>query len=199
MGENVTLQPGAIVGFEYRKDCGETIIGDDSLVRSGTIIYADVKTGHNFQTGHNAIIREKTTMGSYVLIGSTTVVDGHTDIADFVKIESNCYICTHVTIGTRVFIGPGVVFTNDKYPLKDRDNYRPVGPVIEDFVTLGAGSVILPGVTIGRGSFVGAGSVITKDVPPQRLVRGNPGRIYELPEYLRERNIALNWRNVINE
>ena len=169
------------------------------MIRRGTIIYCDVVAGDNFQTGHNAIVRENSTLGRYVPVGPGTVVDGNVDIADFVKIETNCYICTHVSIGTRVFIGPGVVFTNDKYPLKDRDNYKPVGPIIEEFVTIGAASVVLPGVTIGRGSFVAAGSVVTKDVPPQTIVRGNPGRIYDLPEYLQERNIALNWRNVIDE
>jgi acetyltransferase-like isoleucine patch superfamily enzyme len=199
LGKNVIVQDGAIVGFPYRKDCEPTVIRDNSVIRRGTIIYCDVVAGDNFQTGHNAIVREQTTLGRYVLVGSGTVVEGHIDIADFVKIETNCYICTHVSIGTRVFIGPGVVFTNDKYPLKDRDNYKPVGPIIEEFVTIGAASVILPGVTIGRGSFVAAGSVVTKDVPPQTIVRGNPGRIYDLPEYLQERNIALNWRNVIDE
>ena len=199
LGENVTVQPGAVIGYQYQAECGPSFIGPNSVIRAGTIIYADVKAGDNFQTGHNTVIREKTSMGRYVLIGSGTVIDGSVDIADFVKIESNCYICTHATIGTRVFIGPNVVFTNDKYPLKNRDAYKPVGPVIEDLVTIGAGSVLLPGVRIGKGSFVAAGSIVTKDVSPMTLVRGNPGKPYPLPEHLREKNIALNWRNVINE
>jgi chloramphenicol O-acetyltransferase type B len=37
------------------------------------------------------------------------------------------------------------------------------------------GSLILPGVTIGEGAVVSAGSVVLKDVPPNCLVRGNPG------------------------
>ncbi|MCK5437881.1 MAG: N-acetyltransferase [Desulfobulbaceae bacterium] len=199
LGENVTVQQGAIVGYRYKDGCGPVLIGENSVIRAGTIIYSDVKAGDNFQTGHNAVIREKTSMGRYVLIGSGTIMDGNVDIADFVKIESNCYVCTYVTIGTRVFIGPNVVFTNDQYPLKMRDAYKPEGPIIDDLVTIGAGSVILPGVRIGRGSFVAAGTVVTKSVPPMTFVRGNPGRHSELPEYLREKNIALNWRKVINE
>jgi acetyltransferase-like isoleucine patch superfamily enzyme len=120
-------------------------------------------------------------------------------MGDFVKIESNCYIPTHVTIGTRVFIGPGVVLTNDKYPLKMRDSYKPDGPIIEDGVTLGAGAVVCPGITIGRGSFVAAGAVVTKDVPPMSLVRGVPGVVMPVPENLRELNIALSWRKYLNE
>lgn len=199
IGENVTIQDGAIVGFPYRAECGPAVIGDNSVIRAGTIIYGDVITGDHFQTGHNSIIREESSFGRYALVGSGSVIDGNVVIGDFAKIESNCYICTHVTIGTRVFIGPNVVFTNDKYPLKNRDGYKPVGPVIEDLVTIGAGSLLLPGVTIGKGSFVAAGSVVTKDAPPMTLVRGNPGKFYALPEHLQEKNIALNWRNVINE
>lgn len=199
INKNVKIQSDAIVGLVYKEDCGETIIGDNSIIRSGTIIYGDVSTGDNFQTGHNAIIREKTIMGRYVLVGSGTIIDGNVKISDFVKIESNCYVCTHVNIGTRVFIGPNVVFTNDKYPLKMRDKYEPQGPYIDDFVTVGAGSVILPNVKIGKGSFIAAGSVITKNVPPMTLVRGNPGRFEELPKHLIEKNIALNWKGVIHE
>ena len=199
LGENAEVQEGAIVGFIYRADCQPAVIGDHSIIRTGTIIYGDVSIGDHFQTGHNAVVRERSIFGRFCLVGTGTVVDGNVKVADFVKVESNCYICTHVTIGTRVFIGPNVILTNDRYPLKNRDAYKPVGPIIEDFVTIGAGSVILPGVRLGEGSFVSAGSVVTKDVPPMHLAQGNPARISEIPEHLKERNIALNWRNVIDE
>jgi len=199
LGKNVTVQPGAIVGFVYREDCREAVIGDNSIIRTGSVIYADVKTGEYFQTGHNVLLRERTVVGSHVLIGTGTVIDGNLEIGDFVKIESNCYIPTHVSIGTRVFIGRGVILTNDKYPLKMREKYRPEGPVIEDLVTLGGGVVILPGLTVGIGSFVAAGAVITKNVPPYTLVKGNPGRFYDLPENLKEKNVALSWKKYIYE
>lgn len=199
IGKNVTIQEGAVVGFPYSEQCSPAIVGDDSVIRAGTIIYGDVVIGDHFQTGHYAVIREKTVLGRYVLVGSGTVMDGNANIADFVKIESNCYICTHVSIGTRVFIGPNVVMSNDKYPLKNRDAYLPAGPIIEDFVTIGAGCTLLPGITVGKGSFVAAGSVVTKSVPSRSLVRGNPAKAGELPEYLQEKNIALNWRKVFDE
>ncbi|RMD66023.1 N-acetyltransferase, partial [Candidatus Parcubacteria bacterium] len=95
--------------------------------------------------------------------------------------------------------GPNVTLTNDRYPLKMRDQYRPEGPVIEDGVTLGGGVVVCPGVRIGRDSFVAAGAVVTKNVPPESLVIGVPGEIRPLPEKLRERNMALSWRRFLNE
>jgi acetyltransferase-like isoleucine patch superfamily enzyme len=127
------------------------------------------------------------------------VIEGNAKIGDFVKIESNCFIPTHTVIGSRVFFGPNVVLTNDKYPLRQRESYRPMGPVIEGNVTLGAGVIVLPGVTIGEGAFVAAGAVVTKDVPPGMLVRGNPGVCSPLPERLREKNTALNWKKYLDE
>ena len=194
---DLNLQENVILGLEYRQGCGQAIIGKNSVIRAGTIIYGDVETGENFQTGHNVMVRENTKIGNHVGIGTNSIIDGNVTIGDFVKIESACYIPTHVIIGDRVFIGPGVVLTNDRYPLKLRDEYRPEGPILEDGVTLGGGVVICPGVRIGADSFVAAGAVVTCDVPKRSLVVGVPGVIKPLPDKLSERNMALSWRGLI--
>lgn len=196
-GDDCRIQPGCLIGLLYREGAEPARIGARSTIRTGSIIYADVEIGEHFQSGHHVLIREHTRIGRHVVLGTNSVIDGHVEIADFVKIESNCYIPTHVRIGTMVFMGPGVVLTNDRYPLKARGEYRPEGPIIEDGVTLGAGSVICPGVLIGEGSFVAAGAVVTRDVPPGSLVRGVPGRVVPLPEKLRERNMAISWRGLV--
>lgn len=194
LGENCVIQPGCIVGLKYRDNCGPARLGQGAQIRTGTIVYGDVTVGEDFQTGHYVTVREKTVAGNHVLIGTNTVIDGMVSIGDFVKIESNCYVPTQTEIGTRVFFGPGVTLTNDRYPLKMRDEYAPQGPVIEDGVTLGAGVVVLPGVRIGHDSFVAAGAVVTKDVSPFSLVAGVPAKATPLPDKLRERNMALSWR-----
>ena len=197
-GADCQIQPGCQIGLQYRPDCRPVKLGHGARIRAGTIIYADVEIGDDFQTGHHVLIREKTFIGHHVVVGTNTVIDGQVTIGDFVKIESNCYIPTHVTIGTRVFLGPNVTLTNDRYPLKLRDSYKPEGPIIEDGVTLGAGVVVCPGVRIGHDAFVAAGTVVTKDVPPWSMVMGVPGRISPLPEKLRERNLALSWRKYLH-
>ena len=198
-GSDARIDEGAIVGLIYAAGAGPATLGDHATVRSGAVIYGDVTIGDWFQSGHHVLIREHTTIGHHVVLGTHSVIDGNVRIGDFVKIESHCYIPTHVSIGSRVFLGPNVTLTNDRYPLRMRDEYKPEGPVIEDGVTLGAGVIVLPGLCIGADSMVAAGAVVTKDVPAGSLVVGVPGRISALPEKLRERNMALSWRKFLRE
>ena len=199
IGNACTFQESTVIGLKYKEDCNPVRFGNKCTVRVGSIIYADVTSGDDFQTGHNVTIREHTIFGNHIVVGTNTVIEGHVVIGDFVKIESNCFIPTHTSIGNRVFIGPGMVLTNDRYPQKMRDQYRPEGPIIEDGVTLGGGVVVVPGVRIGKGAFVAAGAVITKDIPPMSFVKGVPGEILPLPEKLCEMNMAKNWRKYLNE
>ncbi len=193
LGKNCVIQENVILGLKYREDCQRVKIGDNAIIRAFTVIYADVVIGDDFKTGHGVIIREHTKIGNKIVIGSGTVIDGTVRIGDRVKIESLVYIPTHTVIGSDVFIGPNVVMTNDKYPQRMRDKYKPEGPIIEDSVSIGANSTILPGVKISEGTFVAAGTVVTKDIPPWSLVKGIPGRVYPLPDKLRERNRAKRW------
>ncbi len=198
-GKNCTIQDDATVGLKYKDDCQPVKMGENCVIRAGTIIYGDVILGNYIQTGHNAMIRENTVIGDHVVIGTNVVIDGNVTIGNFVKIETNCYIPTHVKIGNRVFFGPGVTILNDRYPLKLRNQYKPEGPVIEDGVTLGGNVTVCPGVTIGQNSFVAAGAVVTKDVPPKSFVIGVPGEIKPLPDKLSEVNMALSWRKYMDE
>ena len=185
-GERCEIDAGATISYEYSSDAGRTRIGDDAVVRHGTIIYADVSIGDGFVTGHDAIVREHTTIGDDVLVGTKTVIDGRSEIGDDVSMQTGVYVPTETTIGDDVFLGPHAVLTNDPYPL--RTDHDVVGPTIEDGVSLGANTTILPDVTVGARSFVAAGAVVTEDVPPDSLAVGAPARFRELPPELRGGN-----------
>lgn len=117
-------------------------------------------------------------------IGDRTKVDAFVYIEENVVVGEDCsirpfvFIPTGVEIGDRVFIGPGVIFTNDRYP-SIGDDWELEETIIENEVGIGAGAVITPGVTIGEKSLVGAGSVVTQDVPPETIVFGAPARPYD--------------------
>lgn len=192
-GDNCKIAEDSIVGLKYNESCNPVKIGNNATIRSHCIIYADVCIGDHFKTGHGVLIREETITGSYIVIGSRAVLDGQIIIGSYVKIETGVYIPTHTHIGSHVFIGPNATFTNDKYPQRQREHYKPEGPILEDSVTIGANATLLPGVRIGKGSFIGAGAVVTDDVPPWHMAIGSPAKITPLPKKLREENRALVW------
>ena len=118
----------------------------------------------------SAKIGEETTVGAFVEIGHNVVIGKNCSIGCGVFIPEN------VIVKDDVFIGPHVVFTNDKYaPSKGRWRDEPP-TVVENGVSIGANATILPNITIGEGAKIGAGSVVTKSVEPYTVVLGNPAR-----------------------
>ena len=171
IGPGYIIQDNVIIG-EYGE--GQVVIGDNALIRSGTIIYSNVKIGHSFRTGHFALIRENCKIGDNVLVGTNSVIDGSCNLGDNISIQTAAYITTYTTIEDYVFIGPRVVTTNDKYMYYGA---KLIGPTIKKGARIGANAILLPGVVIGEGVIVGSGAVVTKNVPDGATVIGNPARI----------------------
>lgn len=185
IGENSRIFEPVTLGFPSRERIGQdkftgTIIGKNAVLRSGTILYCDVVAGDNFSTGHNVLVREKTTLGNNVAIGSSTVIEGTCSLGNNISIQSMAFIPTHTSIGNGVFIGPNTVLTNDRYPPTGKPELA--GPIVEDNVAIGANATILPGVRLGRGSAVAAGAIVTKDVPAGMLAIGAPARVRTMPK-----------------
>jgi len=185
-GKNCKIADDVRLGLKYKDGCHQAVIGDNAVIREGTIIYGDVTMGTDFKCGHAVLIREETSIGNDVLVGTHTVIDGHCTIGSKVRLQTGVYLSTNTIIGDNVFIGPCTALLNDKYPVKK--NYELKGPTIEDDVSIGGNATVLPSVRIGKGAFIAAGAVVTKDVPAGKLARGNPARHYDLPEQLRGRN-----------
>ncbi len=193
IGAGLQVFEPVTIGFPSRDKIGKTgfigtIIGKNAVLRSGTIIYCDVTIGDQFQSGHNVLIREKTSIGDRVAIGTATVIDGTTTIGSDVSLQSMVYIPTNTRIGNHVFIGPNAVLTNDRYP--------PIGiggldaPIIRDGAAIGANATILPGICIGEGALVAAGAIVTRDVPAHMLAIGAPAMIRELPAVMSRHPVA---------
>jgi len=124
----------------------EVVIEKNCTIRAGSIIYSDVYIGANCQTGHNVLIREKTKIGDFSLIGTNCIIDGNVTIGTNANIQTGVYIPMQCTIGDDVFMGPYSKLTNDKYML--RKDFDLIGPNIEDKVSLGANSIIFPGIIL---------------------------------------------------
>lgn len=178
LAEDVRIEPGAILGLPPRGAApGELplVIGPGSVIRAHTTIYAGVTIGARFQSGHGAMIREDNQLGDGCSVGTHAVLEPGNRVGNDTRIHSHCFL-EQVTIGSGVFLGPNVVFTDDPHPACPRYLDCVRGAVVEDLVSIGGNSTLLPGVRIGRGALVGAGSVVTRDVEPGWVVAGNPAR-----------------------
>jgi acetyltransferase-like isoleucine patch superfamily enzyme len=101
------------------------------------------------------------------------------------KISSHSFICEGVVIEDEVFIGHGVMFTNDLHPrattargdLQAEGDWTLSPTLVKRRASIGSNATILAGVVIGAGAMVGAGAVVTHDVPDHAVVAGVPARV----------------------
>jgi acetyltransferase-like isoleucine patch superfamily enzyme len=128
--------------------------------------------GEGTKIWHFAVILDEVVIGAFCSIGSHAEIGKGSTIGYGSRISHGVFLPNNSKIGLNVFIGPGVVFTDDRYPRVNNPHYKAEPPVVEDGANIGAGAVILPGVTIGKGALIGAGAVVTKNVKPGDLVRG---------------------------
>lgn len=180
LGENCVVEDFVIIGSPPEGCCAgelETIIGDNAVIRSHTVIYAGNKIGNNFQTGNKANIRELNEIGNDVSIGTLSVIEHHVTIGNGVRIHSQAFIPEYCILEEECWIGPNVVMTNAKYPNSPNAKAELAGVHIMKDAKIGANATVLPGVTIGQNVLVGAGSVVTKDVSEETVLAGNPAKV----------------------
>lgn len=115
-------------------------------------------------------IGRDTVIGARVYVGRETVVGSEC------RVNDGSHLTDRMTVGNRVFFGPGVLTSNDRHPRVMNPDYVVDPPIIEDGVSVGSGANLLPGVRLGRGSMIAAGAVVHKDVLPGIVVAGNPAR-----------------------
>jgi acetyltransferase-like isoleucine patch superfamily enzyme len=125
------------------------------------------------------------TIGDETKIGAFVEIQGGAVIGARCKISSHSFVCEGVTIEDEVFIGHGVMFTNDMYPRATTLDGRLAGAAdwtcsptrVGRRASIGSGATILPNLTIGENAMVAAGAVVTRDVPPNAVVAGVPAKV----------------------
>lgn len=141
------------------------------------MIDADVKLG----TGVKIFAPELVNIfgceiGDDTFIGPFVEITRGTIVGCRCKIESHAFLCDQVTLEDDVFVGHGVMFTNDLYPRSDRQVVR-MPTLVRRGCSIGSNATIAPGITIGEYAVIGAGAVVTRDVPAFAIAAGNPARV----------------------
>ncbi|HEY5884678.1 MAG TPA: acyltransferase [Pyrinomonadaceae bacterium] len=124
-------------------------------------------------------------IGAESKIGAFVEIQKNASVGARCKISSHTFICEGVTIEDEVFVGHGVMFTNDKHPqavnedgtLQTEADWSVVPTQVKRRAAIGSNATIIAGVRIGASSLVGAGAVVTSDVPDYAVVAGVPARV----------------------
>ena len=146
-------------------------------------IAADVKLGDRVTIFHPELVNlYGCTIGSETKIGAFVEIQKNAIIGARCKVSSHTFICEGVAVEDEVFIGHGVMFTNDLYPRATTENgslqtdadWQVVRTTVKRRASIGSNATILAGVTIGEAALVGAGAVVTRDVMDFAIVVGVP-------------------------
>ncbi|HYJ91756.1 MAG TPA: acyltransferase [Pyrinomonadaceae bacterium] len=159
-------------------------IFSEKYLRENFIRLSNVKLGvdvkiYSFVNAYDCEIGDESRVGAFVEIQKNV------SIGQRCKISSHSFVCEGVTIEDNVFVGHGVMFTNDKYPRATNPDGSPQSEVdwqviptlVKRGASIGSNATIIAGVVIGQNALVGAGAVATHDVPDGATVAGVPARV----------------------
>jgi acetyltransferase-like isoleucine patch superfamily enzyme len=183
LGENVKVHEYVILGVIPTKSPlnpphkGRLQIGENSQIRSHSVIYLGNKIGRNFQCGHGVMIRENNLIGDNVSVGTHSVLERENIIEDNVRIHTNCYVPEFVKIKRKAWLGPGVTILNVLHPPCPKWDECATANEIGENSKIGGNVTIAPRVRIGKNSLIGAGSVVVSDIPENSVAVGNPARV----------------------
>ena len=143
-------------------------------------IHSTVVIGSGTKIWEYSKIREDSVIGNNCNLGRNVYIGSGVKFGDQVKIQNIALIYEPAVIEDAVFIGPGVIFTNDLHPravnedgsTKNESDWTKQAVLVGRGSSIGAGAICVAPVTIGKWAMVAAGSVVIKDVPNFALVAG---------------------------
>lgn len=193
IGDDVTIEEHCVVGkpeFGYAGIRGEvfdgrgsaTLIDKGCILRSGSVIYADVSLGADVMIGHHSTIRTGVTIGQNSQLAAYSHVERRSSIGHDVRLSPHCHITSECIIEDEVFLGAGVLTVNDRTMIwartpEGKASLKLKAPYFARGCKVGSGAIIGMGVMIGAKAVVGSGAVVLRDVAANTVVIGLPARL----------------------
>lgn len=181
---------------------GNTVIGDDCEIRSGTRI-TNSRIGNGVTIKDHCVIvdshiADDCAVGPFAHLRMNSRLEDAAAVGNFVEMKksrlgrrSKSMHLTYLgdaTIGERTNIGAGTITCN--YDGKNKHQ-----TIIGDEVKIGSDTMLVAPVRVGSRSMTAAGAVVTKDVPPDSLVAGVPAvvkkRLNEKKEEQKDENEGM--------
>lgn len=186
IGAECVIEDGAVLGKRPRLRPGSSAAGrpidplrvaDGVTICVGAVVYASASIGVGAIIGDQAHVRERAVVGARSVVGLGATVEFDVVIGERVLIQTGAYVTTGSVVEDDVFLGPGVVTTNDHTMGRHAKGEVLSGPTFRRACRVGGGVVLRPGVVIGEEAFVAAGAVVTRDVGDREVVMGVPARV----------------------
>jgi UDP-2-acetamido-3-amino-2,3-dideoxy-glucuronate N-acetyltransferase len=158
-------------------------LGDGVVIGAGAVVFAGARIAPGAILGEQAFVRERAALGAGTVLGRGSVADNDVTVGSRARIQTNVYLTAFSLVEDDVFIGPGVVTTNDNTMGRHGAETPLAGPVLRRACRIGGGAVLAPGIEIGAEAYVAAGAVVVGDVPPRAVVMGVPAQVVrEVPD-----------------
>ena len=186
IGERCVVEAAALLGKRPRlraqssargKESGKLVIEAEATICCGAVLYAGARIGRGAIIGDRAQVRERAIVGPGSVVGFGSSVDFDARVGERVLIQTGVYVTGGSVVEDDVFLGPGVLTTNDHTMGRHPRGESLAGPTFRRACRVGGGAVIVPGVEVGEEAFIAAGAVVVRDVPPRAVVMGVPGRV----------------------
>lgn len=174
-----------------RGEVGPLRLGERVSVGTGAVLFAGASIGAEAIIGDQSFVRERASIGDQSVIGRGSVVDNDVEVGARVRIQTGVYLTAFTLVEDDVFVGPGVLTTNDDTMSRHGPETPMRGATLRRACRVGGGAVLTPGVEIGEEAFVAAGALVTRKVPPRAVVMGVPARVVR---EVGEEDLLARWR-----
>src|SRR5439155_19655973 len=120
---------------------GSPVRRSGALVCAGAIVFAGARICERAIVGDQAHVRERAILGPDSVLGRGSALGSGVKIGARVRIQTNVWLTSFTVVEDDVFVGPGVVTTNDDEMGRGRPAGQLEAPVLRRGCKVGGGAV----------------------------------------------------------